>query len=134
MSRKVIDYTVLDEGRDQGKVFQIREMSASQAEMWAARAFFAMARNGIDIPDEIVDAGMVGIASFAIKAICGMTFDEARPLLDEMMACVKVMPDPNRPEVVRALIEDDIEEVRTRLKLRKEVFKLHTDFFFGASV
>jgi len=133
MARKVIEYTVLDEGRDQGKVFQIREMSASQAEMWAARALFAMARNGIDIPDDIAESGVAGLASFGVKAICGMSFDDAQPLLNEMMQCVKVMPDPNRPEVVRALIEDDIEEIGTRLKLRKEVLKLHTDFFFGAN-
>lgn len=130
MARKIIQYTVQDEGRDFGKVFHIREMSASQAEMWAAKAFLSMARNGIDIPEDIADSGVAGLLSFGIKAICGMAFSDAKPLLDEMMMCVTIQPDPLQPAVIRGLIEDDIEEVGTRLKLRKETIKLHTDFFF----
>ena len=38
------------------------------------------------------------------------------------------MPDPSKPHVVRNLIEEDIEEITTRLKLRGEVWKLHTGF------
>lgn len=130
MARKTVNYTVSDSNRDNGKCYVIREMSASQAEAWATRVFLAMAKNGFDIPDDIANSGMAGVASFGIRAVCGMSFDEAKPLLDEMMTCVKIMPDAGRPEVTRGLIEDDIEEVVTRLKLRKEIFKLHTDFFF----
>ena len=32
-------------------------------------------------------------------------------------------------EVTRALVEDDIEEVATRLSLRKDILSLHIDFF-----
>lgn len=51
MARKEIYYTVEDKGRDQGKVFFIREMAASQAEWWAIRAGLAMAKNGVNLPD-----------------------------------------------------------------------------------
>ncbi len=42
MARKEIFYTVEDKGRDHGKVFYIREMSATQAEWWAIRAGLAI--------------------------------------------------------------------------------------------
>ena len=53
-------------------------------------------------------------------------FESAKPLLDEMMTCVQIMPSSN---VKRKLIEEDIEEVSTRLKLRKEIWDLHISFF-----
>lgn len=50
-----------------------------------------------------------------------------------MFECITIIPDPSKPNVTRALIEDDIEEVATRLKLRIEIFKLHVDFFTAVS-
>jgi hypothetical protein len=126
--RKTVIVTIDAAGRDAGKVFLLREMPASQAEKWAARAFLAMARSGIDIPDDVASAGLAGIAAVGLKAIGGLGFAEAEPLMDEMFACVQIVPDPARPGVVRALVEDDIEEIATRLRLRKEVFGLHVDF------
>jgi len=41
---------------------------------------------------------------------------------------VQYQPSPVKPEIVRGLIEDDIEEVATRIQLRKAVFELHVDF------
>jgi hypothetical protein len=45
-----------------------------------------------------------------------------------MWDCVAFMPDPAKPQIVRKLFEEDIEEVATRIKLRAEVWKLHTGF------
>jgi hypothetical protein len=45
-----------------------------------------------------------------------------------MLACVQIIPDASRPMVRRALVEDDIEEVTTLLRLREEVLSLHTGF------
>ena len=50
-----------------------------------------------------------------------------------MMACVQIQPNPAKPEVVRGLVSDDIEEVITRLQLRKAVFDLHVDFSQAAA-
>ena len=44
------------------------------------------------------------------------------------MSCVTVIPDPTRPQVFRQLVETDIEEIATRLRLRDEVIALHTNF------
>lgn len=128
MARKTLIYTVQDEGRDIGKCFSLTEMPASQAERWAIRAFLAMAKGGIEIPDGLEQSGMAGIAKVGLGLLLKIPPEDALPLLDEMMGCVQFVPNPSNRNVVRALIEDDIEEVITRFKLRKEVFGLHVDF------
>jgi hypothetical protein len=134
MARRTATVTIDAEGRDKGKAFLLTEMSASQAERWAARAMLALARNGVEIPEGIASAGLAGVAAIGIRALGGMAFDDAEPLLADMMACVQAIPDPARPNVSRYLIEDDIEEVATRLRLRMEVFTLHTGFSLPAGM
>ncbi len=126
--RKTIDYTVANEGRDKGKVFHIREMPAAQAEKWAMRAILALAHSGVQLPDGFAGQGMRGIAELGVRALTGMQFEEAEPLLDEMMQCVEIRPDPSNQLLKRPLIDDDIEEIETRLLIRMEVAKLHVDF------
>lgn len=128
MARKEIYFTVEDKGRDQGKVFFIREMAASQAEWWAIRAGLAMAKNGVNLPGNFSDMGMAGMAKVGFEMVAQIPPEDARPLLDELMACIQAVPDPSNQSVKRKLIDDDTEEVVTRLKLRSEVFKLHVDF------
>lgn len=129
MARKEIFYTVEDKGRDNGKVFYIREMSATQAEWWAIRAGLAMAKNGVHLPDDFSDMGMAAMAKVGLEMVAKVSPEDAWPLLDELMKCVQAVPDPANQSVKRNLIDDDTEEVMTRLKLRSEVFKLHVDFF-----
>lgn len=126
--RKEAKVLIARENRDKGKLFLIREMPTMKAEKWAIRTFLALASSGVEIPKEVSDAGMAGIASLGIKALGYIKFQEAEPLLDEMIACVSIIPDPNNHAVVRNLVESDIDEVTTLLQLRKEVFELHTGF------
>lgn len=133
MARKTLTYTVTSEGRDKGKVFSITEMSAHQAERWAARLLFALMNSGIEVPEDVSTMGLAGVAKLGFKALGSIPFELAEPLLDEMFECVKIMPNPSNPNIVRGLVEDDIEEVTTRLILRKEVFGLHVDFFTNAA-
>ena len=126
--RKTADVTITAEGRDAGKVFRLTEMPAARAEKWAMRAFLGMARAGIEIPDNIANAGLAGIATIGLKAVGSMSFSDAELLLDEMFACIQAVPDPQNAARVRPLVENDIEEVATRLRLRKEVFDLHVSF------
>ncbi|AWQ48037.1 hypothetical protein I5Q01_02690 [Serratia ureilytica] len=132
MARKETFITIDAAGRDQGKVFYIKEMSASQAEWWALRALMAMGRGGVEIPDNLRSMGIAAMAVEGLKAISKIPPDEAKPLLDELMTCVQAVPNPADKTVVRPLIEADIDEVATRLHLRAEVFKLHVDFFATA--
>lgn len=134
MARKTKPVTITAEGRDKGKQYVLTEMPASQAEAWAFRAFGAMTRAGIDVPEEVVTSGMAGLAAIGLKAFLAAPWSDAEPLLAEMMACVQVQPDPSKPEILRKLIEDDIEETATRVHLRDEVFALHTGFSIAGSL
>lgn len=127
MARQTTTYTVTDEGRDNGKTFLLTEMPSSQAEAWAIRTLLALAKSGVDIPDS-ENLSLAKMAEVGFKAISGLNWDVAKPLLDEMFSCIRIIPDISKPHVVRDLIEQDIEEVKTRMMLRIEVWKLHTDF------
>jgi len=128
MARKTLNYTVQDEGRDKGKVFVLTEMPSSQAEAWAIRALLALIENGVQVPPGFEKMGMAGIAELGIRALSGLKWETAEPLLTEMWQCIRIMPDPSKPNVIRNLIEEDIEEVMTRVKLRAEIWELHTGF------
>jgi hypothetical protein len=132
MARKELKYTVADAGRDQGKVFLITEMPARRAHQWATRVLFGVMNSGLDIPENILEAGFAGIAAIGVKALGKLPASVAEPLLDELLTCVQVMPDPDRPNVLRGLIDDDTEEIVTIFKLQKEVLALHVDFFTAA--
>lgn len=120
--RKTVTVIIDQENRDKGKQFLITEMSAEQAEAWATRALLAI--SNIDIPDDFKAMGMQAIAKLGLQAITSIDYDVAKPLLDEMLECAQIV----MPATTRALMPGDIEEVGTRLKLRKAIFELHTGF------
>ena len=128
MSRRTLIYTVKSDNRDKGKKFQITEMSASRGEAWAMRALLALMAGGVNLPEGFERMGMAGLAEVGIRALSNLKWEISRPLLEEMMECVKIQPDPQRADLIRDLIEQDIEEIQTRVELRVEVFKLHADF------
>lgn len=130
--RKTATIVIDAEGRDRGKIFILREAPAARAERWATRALLALARSNVEMPKNAEGAGWAGLAFLGFQALSKLTYDEVQPLLDEMWECVAIRPDPKHPEVVRPLYwgEDvsDIEEVATMIKLRAEVFALHSGF------
>jgi hypothetical protein len=128
--RKEALITIEAAGRDQGKTFVLTEMSASKAEAWGARLMLALSRAGVEVPEGFFEMGMAGVAVMGLKAMGGLSWDVAKPLLDEMMACVRIKVNAG----VRDLIEEDIEEVKTRLRLRDEVINLHVSFSVAAFV
>lgn len=128
MARNITNFTVVDEGRDKGKTFVLTEMAASRAESWAMRVLMALAAGNVDLPPGFERSGMAGIAQLGIKAISGLKWEVAEPLLAEMWECVQIVPDPTKPHIVRGLIEEDIEEIMTRVKLRAAIWSLHTGF------
>jgi len=124
--RKTLKVTLTDRGEE--KRFLITEMSATDTEEWAIEMFFTLANAGVDIPDGLTEMGFAGIAQIGLQALGKVPYEKAKPLLARMMECVQFMPNLEDDRIVRQLIESDIEDVQTRLKLRKEVFSLHTDF------
>ena len=131
MARNTVKVEIIDRG--ERKKFLLTEMSAVEAEDWAFELFFAMANSGIEIPDDLMDAGFAGLAQLGVDALGGLSYEKLKPLLARMMLCVQIYPNPDDERVVRALVEDDIEDVATRLKLRKAIWDLHTAFLRPAS-
>ena len=132
MARRIKSVTITEDGRDKGKTFLLTEMSAHKAEKWAARALFAMVKSGVQMPDEMAQAGMAGIAAMGpglLSSLGNVKWVELEPLLDEMMGCIQIAPSP---ALIRPLCNiegaEDIEEVKTLVTLRKEVLELHLGF------
>ena len=116
----------ITEGRDAGKKYQITEMSAEAAEWWAFRALQAIASSEVDLN---LQAPMAELARTGLKALASVSPAQAKPLLEEMMSCVQILvPATQKP---RALLDGDIEDVKTRFLLRKAVMELHLGFSTG---
>lgn len=136
MARKTKVVVIEAEGRDKGKQFLITEMGASQGEDFASRLFFALGQSGAEIPEGVENMGFAGAIMIGIRALSGLPWTLAKPLLDEMFQCVSYIPDPANPSMVRGsapgaigrMFEEDIEEIATRLHLREEVITIHTGF------
>lgn len=130
MARKVREVTIDDDGRDFGKVFVITEMPADQAERWATKALLALANTGVELPDGAMNAAMAELVGIGLKALSSIPYETAKPLLDEMLGCVKYRPSPKLPtQPLGEGINCVVEEVKTFFRLRKEVFSVHVDFF-----
>ena len=126
MARRTQTVTIDNEkSRDHGKSYVITEMPAEQAEWWAARAIQALLSENPDI-GSLGDTPLAHIAAMGFKALGSLPPEKMKPLLDEMFTCVK-MGLPNGQS--RDLLAGDIEEVMTRMQLRKDIFMLHVDFF-----
>jgi hypothetical protein len=130
MARQTLEYTITDDNRDNGKTFVITELSASKAEAWALRAIMALIGANVQVPEGFQSMGMAGMAEIGFKALSGLKWDVAEPLLQEMWDCIKIKSSSG---IVRNLIEEDIEELQTRIKLRLEVWKLHVGFLKTAA-
>ena len=121
-------------GRDAGKKFQISEMSAYQAESWASRAVIAILNTGNQVDfDGITQLdpqyGMLGMVGKAYNMLTGIKPETALPLWNELMSCVRFIPSGGEPRDLLSTGDvEDIEEPVTIMQLKKEVFKLHTDF------
>ena len=139
MARKSVTITIEKEGRDKGKIFVITEMSAFATEEWASRVFFALMNAGAEIPDNIISSGLAGIAyqtgadffKFIFSTLAKVPHYTAKPILDDLMACVRYQPGISGTTVELGQLQDDIEEMSTLLTLKKAAFQLHFDFFGG---
>lgn len=128
--QKTKEIVIEDEGRDKGKRFVIEEMPSYQGEKWALRVIFAAANAGVEIPDDIAESGMSGLATMGKEIFQKIPFESADPLLDELMGCVKFSTGNG---FARELVETDTVEVRTRLKLRMESLMFHLNVFMGGA-
>ncbi|MDE7547888.1 hypothetical protein PY793_07795 [Acetobacter fabarum] len=131
MAIRQTSVTVPLDGADYGKVFVITRMSAMEADQWGRHCLQAAIASGADIPGLEVDAGLAGLAAVGLGIFGGMAPERMDNLLDRLMRCVSVQPDPHNAAVRRPLDESDLEEIPTVGWLQKEAFALHVDFFKG---
>ena len=123
MARRTQVVTIDDqESRDHGKSYLITEMAAEQAEWWAFRALQGILGGDAEVN---FNAPLAQLAAQSFKAMASIPWNMAKPLMEEMMGCVKMSLPSNGS---RELLDVDIEEVSTRLRLRQAVFELHTGF------
>lgn len=116
----------IEKGRDAGKMFVITEMPIVKADNWAMRALFAIANGGLDIEGINPNAGMLGMAQVAIKALSGVKPEIGIPLLDELMDCVQIVPTGGNARDV--ILNADVKDLSTMFILRKEALAIHLDF------
>jgi hypothetical protein len=130
MARRREKVVIAHEGRDHGKVFWITEMAATDVEYWAGRLLTMLAAGNTNVPPGFFQMGLEGCAAWiAVHGIGGIDWTTCKPLLDEMMQCVTVQPDPDRENIIRRLdIRDDIQELTTLLTIREAWFDTHLGF------
>jgi hypothetical protein len=124
--------------RDLGKTFFITEWDALAADRWIQRVTYAVVNTGGTLPMDLKGAGWEGIAIMGINCLLrgNMNPDIMIPLAEELLECVKIIPDKKNPETsARApTLEGDIEEVQTRWWLRDQVVSVHTNFSFAEAI
>lgn len=122
-----------DRGRE--LTFKIREMPASQLERWLMRALLLVSKGantetGLDALRALNADGTVR----ALAAVCGaVSYDDAQPLLDEMLACCSRVDAGIEQVCTPETVDGYIEDVRTLFRLRVETVRLHFDFFIAES-
>jgi hypothetical protein len=136
MARRTHELTIESDDRDNGKTFLLTEMPADQGEKWAMRAFLALTNAGAELPPgfNMFTAGMAGFAMAGVQSLLRLQFGTIEPLADEMFESVQYVP-PNReikPTKILRGQASQIEEVKTRLKLRDAWIELHTGFSVAA--
>ena len=128
--RKTVDVTITEENRDIGKTFKITEMAALDADDWGLRVLFALAQSGVNIPPEVLAGGMASLAAMqtmGLQALLYVPAEISRPLLKELIRCVKIV----EPAITRDLTPTDIEETSTFNLLRGKALSLHLGFSPG---
>lgn len=129
MARKELTFTGAT-GRDAGKTFLIKEMSARDGYSWATKLLLGLMNSGVDLDEDILSRGLAGLATVAMSAIGKLPPSVATPLMDELLDCVQIQFD----KATRKWIDDDFEEIATIFQLQKAVFTLHIEPFISGGL
>ena len=134
MAVREVALSVPMEGADHNKRFVITRMSAFEADRWGRHCLQAALGGGADLTGISPEDGLAGLAAAGIGLFGSMEPERMDSLLERLMRCVSVQPDPANPSLRRPLHESDIEEIPTVGWLQKEAFALHVDFFRGVGL
>ncbi|MFZ9452404.1 MAG: hypothetical protein ACO27N_09830, partial [Bacteroidia bacterium] len=78
------------------------------------------------LPESLDNVPFAEFVRRGFTALFKVDFKDAEPLLDELLLCAEIV---TKAGVRKLILNDDFEDPRTLLLLRKEIFALHTDFF-----
>ena len=128
MARKEITVTIPD--RDRDLTFRIREMPATKLERWVLRALLLLVGGAAATPTGVdVEKGIAWLSDNALSALGKLDYEEAAPLLDELLACCSRVDAGIEQQMTPDVVDGVIEDVRTLFRLRKEALALNLGFF-----
>lgn len=137
----VINQTINGEpGRDNGGVFELREMAAEPAADWFMQAMQFLVRAGMDVPPNIFEAGPAGFFAIGIgTALAGLSkapWHEVKPLLQELLGCVVTYMPPGGTIPIPGwnMIRTQVQEPATIFLLYEEVVSLSLGFSLAAEL
>lgn len=161
MARRTQEIIINEAGRDKGKKFKIVEMSAFDTEEWASltigtiinRSSPAMKQliinaayayvgfvNGEGSIKQMENTGETAkesptkfLAMTLSNEFFGLPPAEIREITNPLYNCCYLVTQENNDVFQYKLMDivDQIEEASTLVTLKREAFKLHTDFFFS---
>ena len=125
--RKEKIITIQDRGQE--LTFKIREMSAAQLEAWLGRIAALAAGSGMQVSDisKLGEAGTF-LAEKGLAALGNIDFEEARPLLDELLGCCSRIVERIEERCTPETVDNYIFDVTTLFKLRMEAIKMNLGF------
>lgn len=138
--RKEITVAIADNGNELR--FRIKQMPATKQERWIMRALLLVARSGIggmiNVPDgkKLGELKMTQDIKFEdmLKALGQLNYEDVEPLMEELLNCCTRISDSGAEQVCTGnTIDGYVGDLKTLLKLRQEVLKLHFSFFQNAA-
>ena len=104
-------------------------MPATKLESWLIRAVLLLAAAGGDVPQgrDLKEAGAF-LAEKGLSALARVDYDQARPLLDELLGCCSRMIGGVKERCTPEGMDAYIEDVTTLFKLRAEALKVNLGF------
>lgn len=111
--------------------FRIQPFSATRGEAWILRAFLLLARAGNKFPDnlDLPSMGKFIMSPQGIAALGCTPYEEAEPLLDELLGCcTRLLNNNSTQPVTRSTVDGYIKSPLTLLKLRMEALKVNFSF------
>lgn len=127
--RKSSTITIDDRGKN--LTFRIEEMPATRLEKWIVKALLLLSRaRGTGDGKEVSLEEAAGVLlQDGVKALSKIDYDEAAPLLEEMLQCCTRIDGGVAQKCTSDTVDGYIEDVQTLFKLKMEALKLNFSFF-----
>lgn len=115
----------IENGKDAGKVFKVKEMPALQMDRWAMRALCLLGRSGGNGL-----AGLLQIKDFGelLSSFSQIDYEKAEPLLVELLECCYFVKDGTLVQLKSSFVDGIIEDWTTITRLRIEALKVNLGF------